>query len=846
MKKPPVYLWFGLICLLLLVAAVGAAWVLVDLPDLDALSQRFQSPSVRIEDRHGRLLYEALPETGGRHAVAALDQLPQTLRQATIATEDRSFYTNPGVDLAGVLRAAWINLRGGQTLAGGSTITQQVARNLLLSDAERGQRSLRRKLREAVLAWQLTRRYTKDEILALYLNQSYYGGLAYGVEAAAQTYFGKPAARLDLAESALLAGLPQAPARYNPFTDLAAAKARQQVVLGLMEADGYITAEQRNLAEREPLRLAETPYPMEAPHFVMLARNQLDRLFTPEEAAAHGGLVVVTTLDLDWQKHAEAAVERQLSALAQSPDGLGHNVHNAALVALDPANGDLRALVGSPDYFDAASAGAINMALAPRQPGSALKPLIYAAAFDPAAPTGGWTPATLLWDVRTAFQTHDGKAYLPENYDRREHGPVLARQALASSLNIPAVLALEHVGLDAFSNLAARLGISNLGDPREVDLSLALGGGAVRLLDLTAAYGAFAAGGLWTPPRLILEVRTPQGAVLYRAPEPQRQRVLDQRVAWLVTDILSDNDARRLGFGANSLLRLDRPAAVKTGTTSNFHDNWTVGYTPDLVVGVWSGNTDYSPMRDVNGLTGAAPIWHQFLRTVLAGQPPAAFPRPAGLVEVEICALSGLLPTPDCPYRRREWFIQGTAPLQADTLYRPVQLDSATGRLAHADTPPERQAPRLALDLPPQAWGWARAQGLLVYSDLQTTALQAASAPAAGQQTPEAPGLTAQSRSVAATDALQLISPASGSQYRLSARLPAAQQRILLHAAAGPELSAITFYIDGLPLAAQPAAPYQAWWTLSPGQHQIMVQARLPDGSLVASQTVTITVIGSD
>ena len=392
-------------------------WLFAGLPSVNSLPNHYFAPSVRVVDRSGQLLYEILDDQSGRHAVVPIASIPEALRQATIATEDHSFYQHPGFDLVGVLRAVWINLRGGQTIAGGSTITQQVARNLLMTADERAARSLRRKLREVVLAWQIEGRYSKDEILALYLNHTYYGGLAYGVEAAAQTFFGKSVSNLDLAEAALLAGLPQAPAVYNPFTNFEAAKVRQQTVLELMSQAGWISHEDFLLASREPLSLAETPYPIEAPHFVMMVRTALDQLFTAEEIAQQGGLVVYTTLDLDWQKHAEKAIARQLEALSHSEDGLGHHVNNAALVAIDPKNGEILALVGSPDFFDSQNGGAINMAIAPRQPGSALKPLVYAAAFDPALPTGRWTAATMLLDVSTAFQTHDGQAYIPANYD---------------------------------------------------------------------------------------------------------------------------------------------------------------------------------------------------------------------------------------------------------------------------------------------------------------------------------------------------------------------------------------------------------------------------------------------
>ncbi|MBN1147609.1 MAG: penicillin-binding protein 1C [Anaerolineales bacterium] len=822
--------FIGLLCF---AALVLGGWLVcfADLPPLDALPEHLNTPSVRIVDRHGRTLYEVLPQQGGRHAVAALEDIPLSLQQATIATEDRGFYTHPGVDLVGVLRALWINLRGGGTRAGGSTITQQVARNLLLDEGERAQRSLRRKLRESLLAWQLTQRFSKDEILALYLNQTYYGGMAYGAEAAAQTFFGKPVSQLDLAECALLAGLPQAPAPYNPFTDFEAAKTRQEVVLGLMLEDGYIDSEQRDLAAREQLVLAETPYPIEAPHFVMMARNQLDDRFTPEQIYASGGLVARTTLDLDWQRHAERAVARQLEALGQSQDGLGHNVNNAALVALDPQTGEILALVGSPDYFDAASAGAINMALSPRQPGSALKPLVYAAAFEAGAAGGGWTAATMLLDVRTSFITHDGKAYTPANYDQREHGPVLAREALGSSLNIPAVIALEHIGLERLFELASRLGITTLGDPHAYDLSLALGGGEVRLLELTAAYGAFANGGYRLSPRVILEVRDSQGNLLYSPPPAERLRVLDERVAWLISDILSDNQARYLGFGQNSILRLDRPAAVKTGTTSNFHDNWTIGYTPDLVVGVWTGNTNYEPMRAVNGLTGAAPVWHQFMRAVLSGQPRRDFVQPAGFARLEVCALSGLLPSEACPYRRWEWFIQGTQPVEYDTFYQQVEIDRATGLLADENTPLDRRVRRVVLDLPPQAQPWARAQGLALYQDyLPSGMLGSSSSFSAPSSDASAP--------------LRLVSPPQGSAYRLSSSFDAGAQRILIEAVGEPGLLEVTLIVDGQPLATLSAAPYQAWWTLAAGEHQAWAECLRQDGKRMVSEIVMFFVEG--
>jgi 1A family penicillin-binding protein len=836
--------WFWSLSLALLLlgglAAGGYAWLFSGLPSPEIPPGKLQSPSVRITDHAGRLLYESFPEQGGRHHSLPLEQIPKQLIHATIATEDSHFYTNPGVEPSGILRAAWINLRGGETLAGGSTITQQVARNLLMDDAERGERTLRRKLREGWLAWQLTRRYSKDEILALYLNQSYYGGMAYGVEAAAQTYFGKPAIELSLAECALLAGLPQAPGIYDPFSNPQAALDRRSVVLTLMQKAGYLTAEQHDLAERETLNLATNPYPMEAPHFSLMVRAKVNTLLSPEVISASGGLSVQTTLDLEAQRAAEQAMTRQVERLRElGQRELGYNLNNAALVALDPHTGRILAMVGSPDMQDTAHNGAINMALVPRQPGSALKPIIYAAAFDPTR-SNPWTAATSILDVQNHFVTHDGKPYTPANYDGLEHGPVPARQALGSSLNIPAVLTLRKVGLPVFIELAGELGLPLSTNLQEYDLSLALGGREVPLLNLTAAYGAFANGGYRGDPYAVEEIRNARGDVLYQHNSSTPRRVLDERVTWLITDILSDDAARQIGFGRNSMLNIDRPAAVKTGTTTNYHDNWTIGYTPDLVVGVWAGNASHDAMRDVNGLTGAAPIWHQSMRAILAGKPRRDFKRPDGLVQVEVCALSGLLPSPACPYRRMEWFITGTEPVTEDAIYRSVILDSATGQLAGENTPVERRVPGLALDLPPAAQSWARANGMLLWNDLQRTALVDGKREASMATGSE---LSTNDPTALDTNALLLTSPAPLSRYRLSITLPIDNQRIPLEATGPGDLAVVSLWVDGQRIAALDSPPYRTWWQLAPGKHEAWAESITINGDHLVSSRIEFEVL---
>ncbi len=402
-----------------------------------------------------------------------LSEIPLACRQATIATEDSRFYEHPGVDLLAIARAAWRNWRGEGPFSGASTLSQQLARALYLSEDERSERTLRRKLREAWLAWRLERRYSKDELLALYLNTGYYGHFAVGIEAAAQSYFGVHARELDLAQCALLAGLLQYPAGYNPLEHPEAAVRRQGVVLDLMVSDGYIARDQADEAHKEQLSYAGTPFPIEAPHFVMWVQGQVEELLGGERARA-GGLRVITTLDLDWQRQAEAIVARRLAALRPCASGAdpttcdreadaARRVDNAGLVALDPQSGAVLAMVGNADYFDRSISGAVNTTLALRQPGSAIKPLTYALALDPAqaaaAGRAPWTPATLIADLRTVFVTAEGLPYVPQNYDQVYHGPVTVRTALANSYNIPAVKTLEYVGVDALIGLANRLGI---------------------------------------------------------------------------------------------------------------------------------------------------------------------------------------------------------------------------------------------------------------------------------------------------------------------------------------------------------------------------------------------------
>jgi 1A family penicillin-binding protein len=647
-------------------------WLARQLPPASELPARsYQFATTQILDKEGHLLWEIIDPAGGRRTYVTLNQISSYLTQATLATEDRFFFVNVGVDPIAIFRAIYQNAREGQIVSGASTITQQLARNTFLPLAERTEKSWLRKIKEAVLALEINRRYSKQQILETYFNQTYYGNLAYGVEAAAQTYFGKPAAALSLAEAALLAGLPQSPALYNPYLNPAAAEARRNKVLDLMAEAGYITAAEAKAAQTTPLHLRQLDNHLKAPHFVTLVRQELE-LNIPPAYLYQAGLQVKTTLDPRLQAIAEAEVRAQIEALDD------RHVTNGALVAMDVTNGQILALVGSSDYRNEQIDGQVNMALSPRQPGSTMKPFTYLAAFERL----NWTPSTLIMDTPIEYPEANGQTYRPTNVDGRFHGPVLVRAALANSYNIPAVKALEQVGVEALKEMAARVGITTLtGD--DYGLSLTLGSGEVSLLQMTGAYQALANQGRWVAPTTILKIIDSYGREIEPIP-PLARQVLRPEHAYLINHILADNEARIPAFGRDNPLQLSRPAAVKTGTTNNFRDNWAIGYTPDMVTGVWVGNADNTPMREVGGAIGAAPIWHNFMEQAHVGQLGRDFTRPPAIIELEICADSGTLPSSVCPGRRSEIFFKDQPPLGPEhDIHQLIEIDRTSGLLAN-------------------------------------------------------------------------------------------------------------------------------------------------------------------
>jgi len=712
---------------LMCVVATGVAgymYLAAQLPSPEELSQRATQlfTSSQIYDKDGNQLFELLDPQGGRRTVIKLEQMSPWVITGTIDTEDPRFYRHPGFDPIGIARAVAQNLREGETVSGASTIAQQLVRNLMLPAEERAERTANRKIKEIVLAAEVTRQYPRDKILELYLNSVYYGNLAYGVEAAAQTYFQKSAQNLSLAEGSFLAGLVQAPSIYDPFTPdgRQVALARQRTVLRLMVEAGDITRAQAEAVATEmaayefqrPRINVEIP----APHFVQYVRQIAEAQFGPE-ALYRGGLKIYTTLDPHLQSIAENVVREQIAALAD------RNVTDAALVALEPNTGRVLALVGSPDYDSEEHAGQINMTIAPRQTGSAIKPLTYLAAFEK-----GWTPATSIWDVPVKYPDFAGGVYEPRNYDGKFHGPQTVRTALANSYNIPAVKTLEFVTVPEFLAVAQRMGITTFTRP-DYGLSLTLGGGEAPLIEMAGAFQLFANAGVHRPPVVIERITNVQGDVQCQFTPPGQDvlgvpqcefsatagaEVIRPQHAYLITSILSDNAARCPAFGCPNVLEIGRPAAVKTGTTNDYRDNWTVGFTPDLLTGVWVGNADRSEMKNISGVTGAGPIWHNFMVLALEGKPALDFPRPPGIIEMEVCADSGTQPSPYCPRRRAEFFAADQPPPGPEhDWYQLVRLDAVSGLLWTAGCTGDVIEKVMAV-VPEEGREWAQQNGLEV------------------------------------------------------------------------------------------------------------------------------------
>jgi len=654
--------FYGIIALVF-ITVVLFIWYSRDLPTPGKLVNSDLGQSTRIYDRNGILLYSVYQNQNRTYV--QLSDIPKNVQQATIAIEDRNFYQNQGFSLTGYLRA-FKNIVTLQGISGGSTITQQLVKNVLLSS----ERTLPRKIKELILSVQVDKKYTKDQILEMYLNDVGYGGANIGVEAAAESYFGKKVKDLDLAESAFLAGLPQSPTAYSPFSGKKYYIGRTAEVLDAMKSLNEITDKQDTaaLAEIKNEQFSEKDRNIKAPHFVMYVKQLLAKQFG-EELVNNGALQVTTSLDYDIEKNAETIVHDEIGKLK------GYNVGNGAAVVSNPRTGEILAMVGSTDYFDTKNDGNFNTALAMRQPGSSMKPVMYSVALEK-----GYTPATMIMDVKTDFPSGDptNPTYTPVNYDGKYHGPVQMRFALGNSLNIPAVKMLARVGVKDVMQKAYDMGIDNWQPTDEnvknVGLSLVLGGRETTLLSEVTAYGAFANGGIRQDPVAILKVTDTKGNTLYEYKKSEGRRVLEQEVSFLISHILLDNVARTMEFGPNSYLVVPgRTVSVKTGTTDQKRDNWTFGYTPSYVVGVWVGNNDNSVMNQAiaSGVTGASPIWNRIMTYVLKGKGDEPPVKPDNVVATTVDALSGGLPKDGNP-TRSEYFIKGTEPTGSGALYATI------------------------------------------------------------------------------------------------------------------------------------------------------------------------------
>jgi len=649
-------------------AAATFGYFASDLPAASDLATVPVPLTTHIYDRSGEHLLYTLSDE--RRDLISIDAVPKRMQDATIAIEDKSFWTNPGVDVGGIIRAFQVNSASGRITQGGSTITQQLIKTRLLGDDP----TFTRKIKEAILAVEATRTFSKSQILEMYFNQIYYGNQAYGLKAAAATYFGvTDLNQLTLGQMALLAGLPQAPSDYDPIQNMAGAKARRALVLDAMVENGYATAAEAEVAKNEAIEVKPVTTSLYAPHFTFRVREQLVQVLG-EKAAYRGGYDVYTSLDWNMQQLAEKEVRQHVDALK------GNNVNNAALITMDPTTGEILAYVGSYDYYmhtPQVQGDYDHAGIAFRQPGSTFKLFTYL--------TGmlklGMTASTQLYDIQFNMPDGTGKSYSPKDATKEQHGPVTIRQALRESLNLPALEVTRLVGVDAIIDTVHQLGINRDWDRSQLGLSFGIGAGEMRLIDMASAYQTIANMGVRVDPTFILKIVDPSGKVVKDYSQPEGRRVLDQRNAWIMDDILKDNtDTGPNGsFVFSSFTSIGRTAALKTGTTDNLQDVLAIGFVPQRLTAIWMGNSDNSEMRGISSALGPGILWRDYMKTVVASLPVEWYPRPDGIVDKVVCVNpskfggngSGLLPGPYCPstFRWTEHYVQGTEPTADDRTF---------------------------------------------------------------------------------------------------------------------------------------------------------------------------------
>jgi len=651
-----------------ILAFLGLAlvWVSRELPNPKKLSGTDFPESSQIYDRNGKIIYEIYTEK--RRQEVALDQIPENMVKATLAIEDSNFYNHFGFDFKGIIRGLYRTIVE-KRLQGGSTLTQQLVKNVLLTP----ERTWTRKIKEAILTVATEIMYSKNDILEMYFNQTPYGGTMWGIEAAAMGIFNKDVSKLDLAEMALLAGLPASPSRYSPFSHPESAKARQELVLSRMLELQMINQDDYEAAKNEKLNYYVKNDNMEAPHFVFYVKDLLVEKYGAKKVT-EGGLKIYTTLDLDLQKYVQEIVASEVGKIYR------YNVTNGASLVTESKSGQILAMVGSKDFFANDIEGKYNVTTALRQPGSSIKPLNYALGIE----TGKVTAASLFYDTETCFNVEGQKPYCPTNYGNRYFGLQNLRQSLANSLNIAAVKMLKINGLRDFVASASAMGITTFTNADNYGLSLTLGGGEVYMTDMNVAFGVLSNMGIKQELTPILKITDKKDKVLEEYKYVPGQRVISAGTAYIMSQILSDDGARSMVFGSGSMLNIKKhpEVAVKTGTTNDLRDNWTIGYTPDYVVTTWVGNNDNSKMSGiVSGTSGAAPIWNKVMTKILEEKPVHKFSKPDGVVGMTVCNLTGeLVPESGCD-SHYEYFLKEFVPNKFVPLRNNILIDKTTGKV---------------------------------------------------------------------------------------------------------------------------------------------------------------------
>lgn len=813
--KLALYICFYIFVVLVFIVAIAFAWFAKDLPTPSKIASRRAIESTKLYDRTGQVL---LYETGDqKRTVVADEQISQYLKDATIATEDANFYKHHGFDSKGLIRAVFDKMSGKTSrVSGTSTITQQYVKNALLSS----DRSLTRKFKELILAIELEFMFNKNQLLTMYLNEIPYGNSNAGAEAASKMYYGKTAKDLTLSEAATLAAIPQAPTYYSPYgTHTIELVARKNYVLDRMVETGKVSKEDAEKAKTEDtLALGTTLKPRHdtilAPHFAMYTLEQIADKYG-EEKIQKEGLKVITTLDYDKQKIAEQSIADGVPKITK------YGASNAALVAVDPKTGQVLAMVGSKDYFDTKIDGNVNVADSLRQPGSSFKPFSYATAFKKKE----YSPSKIIFDMQTDF----GGGYNPHNYNGRTNGPVTMRQALSNSLNIPAVKVMSLAGLDNVIRTATDMGITSLNQRDRYGLSLALGTGEVRPVEMASAFGVFGAGGVKHDLTSVMKITDSNGKTVYdyETTNKKESQVLDPQIAYEISSILSDNNARSLVFGTRSALYFpDRTVAAKTGTTTDFKDAWTVGYTPSIAVAVWVGNSNAAKMSSgADGSVVAAPMFHQFIVKALADTPNEQFARPEGIQEVEVEKWSNKLPSDQSQDRTKDIFASWQVPTEPDDIHIKLRVCKSNGKLAPKDLPDsmaeEKTFTNLHSERPDNpSWenpviAWAQANGM--YGSVPTEYCSAKDL----------------------TPVISFQSPGNGSSVN-------GPISISVLASTSPKIVSVEYFVDDISIGAgDPSSTSFTksydFSTLVQGNHQLAAVGTDENGTTVKS-TITVTV----